>query len=510
MLDGDVDKCIRDLNESIQCCNKWQEICQGAQEKIKSRSTRPNWNLDKDKTIFAEIEAFIQRCKDLKEICEAQLQFARKSPTITMPHFGGTKGPEITDNLMELQTIFQKNLGKIRELDYDILDVKRTNWHDDFGQTFKDQIKNLEIMYHNVISFKNVATLGEAVEMLENFDHLAQRPMVKDHVQKKAAEQVYKIFMDEIKEVEETFEAGKSKRKPPMPFSHPEFGGQATWAQSLITRITKAKAEIDHLATFIPIGKAHKEALEKHEKLSSALERYIMTYCCDAWKDEMQKMDPKAKIEDLEPKIEERLQKTILMKHPSKDKSQGDSKEADKQKNPKAGLLESNFDTALIKILAEVPYWNKIANSGIVTVPHVVTKFALKREALRILRENVMVVVREYNNIIHLIRADEKPLFKQHLEELDSTIRHGITKLNWNSKITIFVVNSRIGCKEVSAVVKKFHKNKNKIDETMEKITTTILTNIGKTPYQLADFVREQEGVLAKKADEFKVLFDTI
>ena len=55
-----------------------------------------------------------------------------------MPHFGGTKGPEITDNLMELQTIFEKNLGKIRELDYEILDVKRTNWHDDFGQTFKD------------------------------------------------------------------------------------------------------------------------------------------------------------------------------------------------------------------------------------------------------------------------------------------------------------------------------------------------------------------------------------
>jgi len=31
--------------------------------------------------------------------------------------------------------------------------------------------------------------------------------------------------MDEIKEVEETFEAGKQKRRPPMPFSHPQFGG---------------------------------------------------------------------------------------------------------------------------------------------------------------------------------------------------------------------------------------------------------------------------------------------
>jgi len=184
-------------------------------ETIKIRSTREiPWTLDQDKTIFAEVEAFIQRCKDLKGICEAQLQFARKSPSINMPHFGGTKGPEITDNLMELETIFQKNLQKIRELDYDILDVKKTNWHDDYGQTFKDQIKNLEIMYQNIISFKNVATIGEAVELLENFDHLAQRPAIKEYVQKRAAEQVYKIFMDEIKEVEETFEAGKQKRKP--------------------------------------------------------------------------------------------------------------------------------------------------------------------------------------------------------------------------------------------------------------------------------------------------------
>jgi hypothetical protein len=37
---------------------------------IKKYSSRPNWTLDKNETIFAENEAFIQRCKDLNEICE--------------------------------------------------------------------------------------------------------------------------------------------------------------------------------------------------------------------------------------------------------------------------------------------------------------------------------------------------------------------------------------------------------------------------------------------------------
>ena len=76
--------------------------------------------------------------------------------------------------------------------------------------------------------------------MLENFDTLAKRPMVKDYVHKKAAEWVYKLFIDEIKEVEDMFDS-QSKRPPPMPISHPKHGGLAIWAQSLIVRIDRAK-----------------------------------------------------------------------------------------------------------------------------------------------------------------------------------------------------------------------------------------------------------------------------
>jgi hypothetical protein len=85
--------------------------------------------------------------------------------------------------------------------------------------------------------------------MLENFDSLAKRPLVRDYVHKKAAEMVYKLFKDEIKEVEETFDghdkAGKAP--PPMPFSHPQYGGLAIWARSLIVRIDNAKEAIEGL-----------------------------------------------------------------------------------------------------------------------------------------------------------------------------------------------------------------------------------------------------------------------
>ena len=91
-------KCIDDLNECIECCRQYKEISVKMQKMIKKYSTRKDSGIDKDDTIFAENEAFIQRCKDLKEICEGQLQFALAK----MPIFGGTKGKEWTVSLLDL------------------------------------------------------------------------------------------------------------------------------------------------------------------------------------------------------------------------------------------------------------------------------------------------------------------------------------------------------------------------------------------------------------------------
>ncbi len=54
-------------------------------------------------------------------------------------------------------------------------------------------MKNLEIMYQNTISlsFKNITTIQEGCEMVENFDKLAKRQPIKDYVYKNATEWVY-------------------------------------------------------------------------------------------------------------------------------------------------------------------------------------------------------------------------------------------------------------------------------------------------------------------------------
>lgn len=67
-------------------------------ECVSARSARP-WDFDVS-SVFAHIDAFLQRCRDLMEVCEAQMQFAPKMP---LPVFGGLRGAEVKKSILDIQ-----------------------------------------------------------------------------------------------------------------------------------------------------------------------------------------------------------------------------------------------------------------------------------------------------------------------------------------------------------------------------------------------------------------------
>jgi len=75
MLDGDVEKCMQDLKDSISCGRQWKKIYEKTVLQIAQKSKGNKWDFNLN-SIFAQIDAFVQRCSELIEICEGQLQFA--------------------------------------------------------------------------------------------------------------------------------------------------------------------------------------------------------------------------------------------------------------------------------------------------------------------------------------------------------------------------------------------------------------------------------------------------
>ena len=178
------------LGESIACGVAWKRIYKRTAAAVAASSSR-EWNFD-DASIFAQIDAFVQRCRDLLEVCEGQIQFARKSKETQgqpgpLPQFGGTRGQEITKALLGIQASFANQIARLRNLDYEILDVKTSRWHDDYNY-FKNSVKDLEVMYTNVLNtaFDGVAHVADGIALLEIFYSLAKRDAIQRCVEKRA------------------------------------------------------------------------------------------------------------------------------------------------------------------------------------------------------------------------------------------------------------------------------------------------------------------------------------
>ena len=95
-MDGDVEFSIARLKEAITCGNEWKDSFHKTVRSIARQKAKygREWEID-DASVFAQIDAFVQRCRDLIEVCESQMQFVRKSANYTgpgpVPNFGGTK-----------------------------------------------------------------------------------------------------------------------------------------------------------------------------------------------------------------------------------------------------------------------------------------------------------------------------------------------------------------------------------------------------------------------------------
>ncbi|KAJ3024564.1 UNVERIFIED_CONTAM: Dynein heavy chain 2, axonemal [Siphonaria sp. JEL0065] len=455
---GDVHASMTSLQDSINCGESWKTTYKRTVIHISKYSANP-WDFDQS-SIFAQIDAFVQRCRDLLEVCEGQIQFSRKitgGEKEPIPIFGGTKGPEIAKSLEDIEVAFERNLASLWNIRKFILDVKATRWHDDFN-AFKQGVKDLEVMMQNTIisAFEGATTVDSSVELLEIFHHLAKREAIKRTVEKKTAD-VYSLFMQELNTVKVEFET--HRKAPEILRSHPDFAGSAYWARSLLKRVQFSQASLA-AAYYLPHTPLADEAKLQYEPVVSALEDYISKTHAE-W------------VQNVDPNLAEKLEGTLMAR---RDKD----------------FLDMKFDHDLLRAFAEIHYWQKLKCD----VPFYVQEIFSKREELRILRENVLLVVRDYNSILENLTKDEHALFKERIRFLDRKINPGLTNLTWASKgITdYFIKECRRHSHDVQKTVSEFIDSNHKIQKCCKSISDTLLWNAEKKKiYDLEEFEASQE-----------------
>ena len=479
MLGNDVNKCKADLKESKLCGNSWKE--QFNKTFAKEKQT---WNQSPG-SIFSQVDAFVQRCMDLQQICKGQLQFARKDiENQALPHFGGTRGREITENIREIERGFNKQIDRIRNLE-NILDVKNTHWHSDYNK-FKDKMNHLEEMYKSTIefAFQGVTNVYQGIEMLEAFDSLAKRKPIKQFVQKKAIF-VFDKFREDMDLVKKEFD---NRNEAPVMTYHPEFGGNALWLRALIGRIQKQKLKLDQL-TFISDEAALKrkeEVYKKYEETNERLKSNI-TQLRSKWDEKIKDMSKEGLHKLMKRRVmakDDEAKATNLGTLDSKILTQGPG-----------GTISSDFDKNLMNLVSEVKCWEKLQPFGI-NIPsdvHEVTSF---REEFRIIKENILLVVKDYNNIMTVLNEDEKKLFELHLNYLTNKLKPGWSKqYDWSKKqiVETTIKDWRKQCTDCLDKVYLYKSYTEKLYLKCEEISMISLLSLNrKTVYEIDEFEKKQ------------------
>ena len=118
------------------------------------------------------------------------------------------------------------------------------------------------------------------------------------------------------------------------------------------------------------------------------------------------------------------------------------------------------------------------------------------RERYRCLRENVMLVVRDYNSILHALSPQDRRLFSERLHYLDRKIAPGLTKLSWASKgITeVFVKDVRRHCGDVWRLVQTFDSSKRLIGRSCRMVATTSLVLLKKKNIYAQEMFEEEQS----------------
>ena len=166
----------KNIDESIRCCEEWKESYTDLVSSLRQHSSTVEL-LPEGAGIFTQIDAFMQRCRDLQDIADCQAQFARwldgeKAP---VPNIGDGESP-LSSGLENIEKIYDQCLQSLYEVKHTILDPSDSSWNDNY-QKFRLGVNETENLVENVLNdaFETVTSVKEGVEILDVFHQYTPR-----------------------------------------------------------------------------------------------------------------------------------------------------------------------------------------------------------------------------------------------------------------------------------------------------------------------------------------------
>lgn len=396
ILNGEPRHGIKICDMSIDCCMMYKLIYQHLAKRFQRENFQQSWALLEEDKFFSKVDVFVQRLKDMIEICEAIIVFSRKDETVKVPPlvFGGHNGNLYTKICVDMEKTFDGGLSDIKAVSGMILDVNSRDWYTHMRR-FQIILVSLDGLVTNIISqvFSNITdNVEEALDALTTLYNFSMRKTLQMLYEEKL-EKMWKMFETEVvtnsKYITENNEYNDCL---------PPFAGKA-----VALRIKLKKSE--RLKNLL----VNAQYLPKLQSTDSILQRY----------DEMMKNGVK-KFEDCNKqwiavidKKPESLLKTCLM---SREKE----------------LLECNIHRDILKIFNETRHFDLLD----FPLPELLLTVHPKAPTVSSLYNQVVNIVLLQNRIFESLSVQEKILLKRQIKKMERIIQPGILRVNYSNVMT--------------------------------------------------------------------------
>ncbi|GET88803.1 dynein heavy chain, putative [Leishmania tarentolae] len=345
-----------------------------------------------------------------------------------LPIFRGNKGPELESQLMDIQRAFKAKMEVLRHFTYNVLDVKATQWVDDY-RALKTDIDNFAVMMRQIITaaFDAVVTVSMGAEVIEAFTLISKSEELLMQLDRNT-DRVFRLFIQHIKFVRGDVQRYFG-RAPPLFYRHPPLSGQAAWATNHLSFITCAHEALQRCYA-LPSSPEKDEAMHLYDRLDRSLREMVRRDYIQ-WTSEVP-ANPSELLDDY--LLVQRAGSGTDLEHPP--------------------LYDVNFPINLLLLFAEAHNWQRMGE----TIPPEVSDICTREERLRLYRENVSMAVRLHNASVRSLSNAELRLFSLRIEAMDAKYLPGLNKLCWNSQgiVEYFVRECRVQADRVQSIVDDF------------------------------------------------------
>ena len=424
--DENTTEAVTLIRQTIRTCERFKQTFRLHQDKARAAfnsdttaATCRSWDVD-DGLLFGRLDAYIERANDMLDFCRIVLDFSK----LQKIYVGGTKGKELTASLWQIHADFITQINHFKRVEYDLLDISVTSAFDSDYYRYRCEVKELEKRLAAILvtAFNDCSTLTARFQLLDSFEGLLERPVIKDELDKRLTA-LLSFYMDDLRVVSELFYKGK--QHPKIEMNMPPIAGALSWVRALRLRVEEPLERLRYYVGFLSQTEAGSEGGEREEmKEINKLQAAIIAQLSEFEARKLQEWSL-----EIDTTSDAKLQQNLL------------------RRDSTSGLLHVNFDAGLVKLLREVKYFLLLR----IAVPSTALTIYEKAEQYRQQVGHLEYVLAMYNEMISTLHAVERPLVDRDIVAIDAVLERGITTLNWKDDTVNSFINESI------AIVKQTH-----------------------------------------------------